>query len=216
MSELSGQSHRNSKLVLINSILKDFGCISHEDTESLVTYGDKLKRAVCNMRMTQVDGIPSIIDMIDYLYIGSIGSAYNLTELKRAGITHILCLSAEIQLKYPNDFIYKRVDLMDKPNFDITSSFSSCYEFILNAKSQGGRCLIHCYQGKSRCLSIVFDVFLFDTSMMKVSIRIQPILIDMFHFINCVGVLLSHVHIWYIIIIVALGLLWKVYERIGL
>ena len=192
MSELSRQSHGNSKLVLIDSIIKDFGCMTHGSTESLVSYSDNLKHAVSNMRMTQVDGIPSIIDMIDYLYIGSIGCAYNFIELKRAGITHILCLSADIQLKYPDNFVYKRVDLIDKPNFDITSSFSSCYEFIRDAKSRGGRCLIHCYQGKSRC---VFDVCLIDTFIMKISIRISLILIDMIHLINCVGALLSHVRI---------------------
>lgn len=89
-----------------------------------------LQIALFNSRMTYLDGIPQPILPYSFLYIGSIGSAYNLSSLKAAGITHILCLSDNIKLKYPNEFTYKRVSIIDRPEFDIESVWDECFDFI--------------------------------------------------------------------------------------
>lgn len=138
------------KKVLTDSLIREYGSVTDNDPSSLRSREDKLKHAVINLRMTLIDGIPSPIDDIPYLFLGSIGSAYNFKELQHVGITHILCLSSEIHLKYPNGFSYKRVNMIDKPEHDISIDFFECFEFILCAKEAGGKCLVHCYQGKSR------------------------------------------------------------------
>lgn len=117
--------------------------------------------AFINYRLTMTDGIPQNIPGFDYLYIGSIGSAYNLENLRKYGITHILCLSEVIKLRFPDHFIYQRVAISDKPTFDLQPYLQACYEFIDEAKAfihpetnQPGKVLVHCYQGISRSTAV--------------------------------------------------------------
>ena len=140
------EKNERRKFSLGDSILREFGSTNNMD----IPKADQVKKAVVNYRITQIDGVPGKIDGIDYLFLGSIGSAYNLKELQNAGMTHILCLSSDIQLKYPDQFTYKRADISDRVEYDISEHFSDCIQFILAAKDSGGKCLVHCYQGKSR------------------------------------------------------------------
>jgi hypothetical protein len=120
-----------------------------------------LQIVLVNYRLSNVDGIPQVIPGFDYLAIGSIGAAYNYENLVKYGITHILCLSEVIKLRFPQIFQYKRVCLSDKPRFDITPYLEECYLFINEAKhyrdpetGKPGRILVHCYQGISRSTTI--------------------------------------------------------------
>lgn len=115
--------------------------------------------ALCNSRLTIKDGIPQCIPIPNiaepFLYIGSLGSAYNLEALRTHDITHILCLSKAILLKYPSYFQYKRIPMEDKPDFDIVSHWNDCFEFIELARLSSGRVLVHCYQGVSRSATVI-------------------------------------------------------------
>ena len=51
-----------------------------------------------------------------FLYQGSIGAAFNKEALEECGITHILCCASKISPRYPDDFKYKMLDLLDSPN----------------------------------------------------------------------------------------------------
>mmetsp|Transcript_6902 Transcript_6902/g.7001 ORF Transcript_6902/g.7001 Transcript_6902/m.7001 type:complete len:233 (+) Transcript_6902:211-909(+) len=128
---------------------------SFHDTNDLNSRNKKFQKAVINMRMTLIDGLPSMIHGMEYLFVGSIGSAYNLEGLTGAGITHILCLSNNIRQKYPENFIYNCIDIKDRVDHNIGQHFEACFEYILRAKREGGKCLIHCYQGKSRSVAII-------------------------------------------------------------
>ena len=131
------------------SFIREYGLLT-DINHPVSDNSHSLRRAMMNLRMTRIDGTPSTIDTAEHLLLGSIGSAYNLSSLLEAGVTHILCLSDDIQLKFPDNFMYLRIAVVDKSDYDIAAHFSNCFEFMLSAKAAGGRCLVHCYMGKSR------------------------------------------------------------------
>lgn len=135
--------------------------IKNEDYDGITNQKEVQKRliniAIENSKLSLYDGLPVQITPIGHLYIGSIGAAYNLQSLQNAGITHILCLSDCIFLKYAEYFIYRRVVIQDNLSFRLVDRLEECFEFIEEGKSHvsangnEGKVLVHCYQGKSRC-----------------------------------------------------------------
>lgn len=138
------------------NIVYQYGLVMHpsnddEAIESTELPEAALRVSLSNLSFTLKDGRPIKIPLrkrsitlsegentsshIDYLYIGSIGSAYNLQQLLSHGITHILCLSSVIRLKFPEQFKYLRIDMADKPDYDLHSDLSTIFDFILEAKS---------------------------------------------------------------------------------
>ena len=110
--------------------------------------------AFYNLSLTVKDGKPIQIPGIDYLFIGSIGAAYNKEKLLQHGITHILCLSEIIKMNFPESFTYLRIPMIDRIEYDITEDLDKIFEFITTAKENNGKILVHCYQGKSRSCAI--------------------------------------------------------------
>jgi protein-tyrosine phosphatase len=137
-------------------LLEEFGLegTTNEDGET-IDNKQILQMALINSRMIVRDGLPCRIPGFDFLYIGSLGAAYNLNGLRSTGITHILCLSMAIKIKYPDQFEYKRLSVVDKPDFDISQVFGECLNFIENTRQSNGKVLVHCYQGISRSATIV-------------------------------------------------------------
>mmetsp|Transcript_19305 Transcript_19305/g.32731 ORF Transcript_19305/g.32731 Transcript_19305/m.32731 type:complete len:276 (-) Transcript_19305:2756-3583(-) len=95
---------------------------------------EEFRAAFFNLSMTMKDGVPAQIPNIPYLFIGSIGSAYNSDNLVKAGITHILCLSDVIRLNFPDKFKYLRVPMVDKPDYDINADLHRVFSFIESVK----------------------------------------------------------------------------------
>lgn len=67
--------------------------------------------------------------------------------MKSKGVTHIINAASGIPDHFPNDFVYKRVDIRDVPEMDIKSHFTSCIEFIDQAIMTGGAVYVHCNAG---------------------------------------------------------------------
>ena len=115
----------------------------------------RFRTACINMKMTLSDGAPIPISGVEHLFVGSVGAAYNLERLKAVGITHIINVTNTLENKYPDHFTYLRIGLEDDPDTDIGSHFSTSQKFIDSVKNQNGKCLVHCYQGISRSVTIV-------------------------------------------------------------
>ena len=140
------------------ALIKKYGNINDGETTSTNTSIDEASRfrtACINMKMTLSDGSPSPISGLDYLFVGSVGAAYNFEQLKATGITHIINVTNTLENKYPDHFTYLRIGLEDDPDTDIGSHFSTSQTFIETVKQQHGKCLVHCYQGISRSVTIV-------------------------------------------------------------
>lgn len=93
------------------------------------------------------------------LFQGSIGAAYNKQSLEAHGITHILTCASNINPRFPNDFTYKVLELLDTPTQNIVKHFKEADDWIeevLRADPKH-KVLVHCFAGKSRASTITLS-----------------------------------------------------------
>ncbi|XP_044497928.1 dual specificity protein phosphatase 1B isoform X1 [Mangifera indica] len=89
------------------------------------------------------------------LFLGSIGDANNKDALKSSNVTHVLTVANLGKPPFPNDFVYKVVEVMDREDTNLMLYFDECFNFIDEAKRLGGGVLVHCFMGISRSVTIV-------------------------------------------------------------
>lgn len=94
---------------------------------------------------------PSMIEI--GLYLSSVHGGYDKEELQRLNITHVLSVGG-FTPKYPNDFVYKVIDVMDWPTENLKQYFPEVIEFIEQGMKAGG-VLVHCLAGRSRSAAVV-------------------------------------------------------------
>ena len=109
-------------------------------------------RIFSTMKMLKEDNIP--VELINNLYIGSVGAAMNYKILKEKGITHIICAAMNIKQYFPDKFKYLTVNLLDSENENIKKYFDQTGKFIDQAFKNKGKVLVHCHAGISRSSSI--------------------------------------------------------------
>ncbi|XP_060217684.1 dual specificity protein phosphatase 1-like isoform X7 [Lycium barbarum] len=114
---------------------------------------EALMRAMSVAKIIREDKDPCMIE--EGLYLGSLGAANNKDALKRLNLTHILTIARELNPPYPNEFVYKVLAVHDRVDANISHYFEECFDFIEEAKGQGGGVLVHCFAGKSRSATIV-------------------------------------------------------------
>ncbi|KAJ3690172.1 hypothetical protein LUZ61_019336 [Rhynchospora tenuis] len=112
-----------------------------------------LLEAMFAARIAKEDNLPCLIDQ--GLYLGSVGAALNKDKLKELNITHVLTVARSLQPAYPNEFIYKKIDVLDSPETRLEDYFEECINFIDEAIRTGGNVLVHCFAGRSRSVTIV-------------------------------------------------------------
>ena len=61
--------------------------------------------------------------ILDNLWLGDMSAAYNKILLKRYGITHILTVASGIPPKFPSNFQYKVVTILDSPSANLKAHF---------------------------------------------------------------------------------------------
>lgn len=92
----------------------------------------------------------------DHIYLGGDAVARNRDILRQHGITHVLnCVGFVCPEYFKSDLVYKTLWLQDSPTEDITSILYDVFDYFEDVREQGGRVLVHCYQGVSRSTSLV-------------------------------------------------------------
>lgn len=94
----------------------------------------------------------------DDIYLGGERGAGNRVWLDSLGITHILNMaSGTVKEFYPDDsaFQYRSVNLRNNDAPVLMDSLQDSFKFIDNARSRGGKVLVHCSGGISRSASTV-------------------------------------------------------------
>ena len=92
------------------------------------------------------------------LYLGGETSAYRKEKLKELNVTNILIVGLYLYKFFPDDFIYKQIEIRDEEDEDILRYFIPSIIFINESK---GSCLVHCKGGFSRSPSIVISYIMF-------------------------------------------------------
>lgn len=117
---------------------------------------ERMRSALTIFRLASVDGAPVAIPGFGgTLYMGSIGTAYSTDELREAGITHVVCATDAARINPL--FTTLRVSVADREDArgEMNAVVSTVRAFIDYARAQGGRVLVHCFQGVSRATTLV-------------------------------------------------------------
>mmetsp|Transcript_16710 Transcript_16710/g.2726 ORF Transcript_16710/g.2726 Transcript_16710/m.2726 type:complete len:138 (+) Transcript_16710:76-489(+) len=93
--------------------------------------------------------------IIEGLYLGSVGAAYTYSSIKNFKISHILTVCDGLPPKFPNEFEYTVIRILDEPNARLSAHFRECVDLIHNILSQHRNILVHCFAGVSRSATIV-------------------------------------------------------------
>ncbi|XP_050965117.1 protein phosphatase Slingshot homolog 1 isoform X3 [Labeo rohita] len=93
--------------------------------------------------------------IFDHLYLGSEWNASNLEELQETGVGYILNVTREIDNFFPGTFCYHNVRVYDDETTDLLAHWNDTYNFIVKAKKNQSKCLVHCKMGVSRSASTV-------------------------------------------------------------
>ncbi|XP_048875745.1 protein phosphatase Slingshot homolog 1-like isoform X2 [Brienomyrus brachyistius] len=93
--------------------------------------------------------------IFDHLYLGSEWNASNLEELQNSGVGYILNVTREIDNFFPGTFAYYNIRVYDEEAADLLAHWNDTYNFIVRAKKNHSKCLVHCKMGVSRSASTV-------------------------------------------------------------
>ncbi|KAG9339551.1 hypothetical protein JZ751_023442 [Albula glossodonta] len=93
--------------------------------------------------------------IFDHLYLGSEWNASNLEELQDSGVGYILNVTREIDNFFPGTFAYHNIRVYDEEATDLLAHWNETYNFIVKAKRNHSKCLVHCKMGVSRSASTV-------------------------------------------------------------
>ncbi|XP_077601096.1 protein phosphatase Slingshot homolog 1-like [Stigmatopora nigra] len=93
--------------------------------------------------------------IFDHVYLGSEWNASNLEELQETGVRYILNVTREIDNFFPGTFSYHNVRVYDEEATDLLAHWNDTYNFIVKAKKNFAKCLVHCKMGVSRSASTV-------------------------------------------------------------
>lgn len=100
----------------------------------------------------KTDGVP--IEVVENVFLGSIGAAMSKKRLQNAGITHILTIANKISPFFPEEFVYRVVAVVDTAETNIAELFPECLAFIEEGRRQG-KVLVHCFAGRSRSVTVL-------------------------------------------------------------
>mmetsp|Transcript_23062 Transcript_23062/g.32008 ORF Transcript_23062/g.32008 Transcript_23062/m.32008 type:complete len:360 (+) Transcript_23062:420-1499(+) len=108
-----------------------------------------LKRIDVLLRAAQCK-MPSII--LPHLFLGNALCAQSYHTLEKLGITHIITMAPELELKVPSRFVHVEFDVEDREAAveEVTKVMRAVSDAVTGAVAAGGRALLHCFEGRSR------------------------------------------------------------------
>ncbi|XP_062257615.1 dual specificity protein phosphatase 19-like [Platichthys flesus] len=111
-----------------------------------------------------------------FLLLAAQLAAHDSDTLQRCKVSHVLNVAYGVNNLFPDQLVYKTLQVLDLPETDITSYLEECSSFINQAREQGGAVLVHCNAGVSRSSSVVIgylmlrEGLLFDDAFSQVKL----------------------------------------------
>lgn len=90
-----------------------------------------------------------------FLLLASQDAAHDIDTLRRFKVSHVLNVAYGVTNLFPDQILYKTLQILDLPETHITSHLEECSSFIDQAREQDGVVMVHCNAGVSRSSSIV-------------------------------------------------------------
>jgi len=104
--------------------------------------------------------------ILDWLYLGGDRNSSNHKELTvRTNVKCILNVSVECRNHFPAEFTYKKYDLEDTAQQEISAHFEEASEYLEEARKNAKNVLVHCIQGMSRSASFVMAYLILKNNM---------------------------------------------------
>ena len=112
------------------------------------------QRLILTNKEDRAEYIPP--DEIDKgLWLGSYASANNEVGLKALNIKNILIVGDNMHPRFPDQFVYKQIQIADEEESDIFSHLPELVRFIEDCVKRDESILVHCMGGVSRSASVV-------------------------------------------------------------
>lgn len=108
-----------------------------------------MQAALLTASSSVVVGDPTTI-LPPWLYLGGARQALDLERLRKLGITHVLNVAGEVACFHADaGIVYEDLGkaVRDVPTYPICQHFGKAIAFIEDARSCGGRVLVHCAAG---------------------------------------------------------------------
>uniref|UniRef100_A0A1A7YU47 Dual specificity phosphatase 19 n=2 Tax=Iconisemion striatum TaxID=60296 RepID=A0A1A7YU47_9TELE len=90
-----------------------------------------------------------------FLLLASQDAAHDIDTLRRYKVSHVLNVAYGVSNLFPDQMVYKTVQILDLPDTQIAPYLKESSSFIDQAREQDGVVLVHCNAGVSRSSSIV-------------------------------------------------------------
>ena len=92
--------------------------------------------------------------LLDHLYLGNGMNARSSPSIRELGITHVVNVASD-DIKTPVFYDVRKVDTLTIPakddvNYNMIQHHEKVFEYIENARKDGGRVLVHCVAGVNR------------------------------------------------------------------
>lgn len=159
MNNLFGVDNPVARQIMQKEFLKAKQIINGVDSKVSSPKGKNLLNMIALIKLFSTakvmkeDNIPAKI--INGLFLGSIGAASNLNEIKKNKITHIVVAASGLEGYFQKEIKYLQFDLLDSETQDIKQYFDKSGKFIDDAIKGGGNVLVHCHAGISRSTTLV-------------------------------------------------------------
>lgn len=109
----------------------------------------------CDILQSDETDKKNVTQIAPNLYISDYETSFNKQLLQEHKITHIITCVYGLTPRYPDEFIYKNIPLIDNPSENILCYFDDACEFIDDAIKNNGNVLVHCMYGASRSATII-------------------------------------------------------------
>ena len=106
---------------------------------------------------------PPSLMLADWLYLGSEYNASNFAELQRLGITHVINVTPNNEIKnfFPDMLAYHRIPVVDLETEDLHRHLPDAVRRLTASKELGHKVLVHCQRGVSRSPTVVVAFFMY-------------------------------------------------------
>ena len=99
--------------------------------------------------------------VVEGLYIGQQSASENSERLHRLGVTLIVQAVVNVVVRFPDQFKYHLVEVIDDPNADLLRRLPSAVTLIYETMKAGNSVLVFCDDGRSRSAAIIIAYLMY-------------------------------------------------------